>query len=115
LAGVARALFGCLASGELSAGLGVFVPLSVAVPAEHFTTAHVIVSVAAPVWVILYRGYIRLIHWPPPTIGVSGPFGTLGSYAALCVPRLFYARVTCRAEPSSDSRLCLEYIQSLIL
>jgi hypothetical protein len=41
---------------EVSAGLGVFVSLSIAIAAEHFSAAHVVVSVTASVRILLERG-----------------------------------------------------------
>src|SRR4051812_45078751 len=70
---VARGGLGATVSVEVSAGFGVFVPLGIAVSAEHFSTAHVVVSVTAPVWVILQRGFLGLVHEPPPAFGVLGP------------------------------------------
>src|SRR4051812_32943928 len=43
-------------TGQLATGFGVFVPLGVSISTEHFSAAHVIVSVAAPVRVILQAG-----------------------------------------------------------
>jgi hypothetical protein len=65
------ALFWGSDSVEISAGLGVFIPLGVSVSAENFTAAHVIVPVSAAVRIVSERGVFGLVHELPPAIGVS--------------------------------------------
>src|SRR5262249_7913694 len=81
---------------QLAASLGVFVAFRVAVPAEHFAAAHVIVSVAATVGIILQRGFVRLIHGPPPRMASWGRSQGIVPPLAWCVRPGCYARVTCR-------------------
>src|SRR5690349_5200267 len=59
-------------SGELPAGFQVFVPFGVAISAEYFSAAHVVVPVAATVRIIHEGGFVDLIHGPPPGVGFSG-------------------------------------------
>ena len=48
----------------LAAPLFVLFPLGVAVPAEYFAAAHVVVAVASTVGVIFERGVVGLIQRP---------------------------------------------------
>src|SRR5688572_20313779 len=84
---------------KFSAWLFVLFTLGVPIPSEHLATAHVVVSVASTVGVVLKRGVVRMIHERLPPLELSA------YVAALCGPTFVYARPKKRArDPKKRAR-----------
>jgi hypothetical protein len=69
LESVLIAFLGTLIGLQLSTALIVLNAVAVPIPTQHFASAHVIVAVAASVWVRVLAGFLRLTHWNTSRVG----------------------------------------------